>query len=85
MAFYGAGGGTCAAYQALIETPDIPLRPQLLSAEKLARLLQQQGDVAGARRTREQWIAPFLARDPASLPGPERGLRADLLREREDG
>ena len=42
------------------------------------------GEAGAAQALRDQWIAPFLARDPGTLTGAERALRDELSRTRED-
>jgi hypothetical protein len=82
LADNGDTAGASAALQALIDSADLPQRPRLLAAEKLANLREDLGDAAGAESLRAQWIAPFLALDPATLDGAGRALRAELTRPR---
>ncbi len=67
-------------FQALLSIPDLAQRPRLLAASKLARMLDEAGETGAAQVLRDQWIAPFLARDAGTLTGAERALRDELSR-----
>ncbi|MCI1730337.1 MAG: tetratricopeptide repeat protein [Chiayiivirga sp.] len=71
-------------FQALLSIPDLAQRPRLLAASKLARMLDEAGETGAAQVLRDQWIAPFLARDAGTLTGAERALRDELSRTKRD-
>jgi tetratricopeptide (TPR) repeat protein len=67
--------------EAALAKPELPERLALATAARLYALLRDSGDTAAAQRLREERLDAFLQRDPATLPGPERSLRTELLRE----